>query len=169
MCSVWPYMIIGRGLLRWFSHRSMLFSSRNLVSSIVLSVLWLSSRADRPYMPQSVRDGVPAESIEFFRGWAGHIFCCFNLGLLETKTERKAVNETMITATHASACCQNTSQTKSKDDTIPDVMIPDTFTMENTIMIMLRDRKAPIPSFCRVLILTFHSSRTGSVTTDAVS
>ena len=86
------------------------------------------------------------------------IFC-----LLERKIERKAVNETMRTAAQASTCCQNNSHTRLKEST--EVRMPEAFIMATMIMTTLKHRNAPIPSFWRVFMRTFHSRLMGIVMT----
>lgn len=97
-------------------------------------------------------------------GWT---LCFLALGLLEMNIERKAVNETMRTATQASTCCQKISQTRSNEST--EVRMPETLTIATMIIKTLKHKNAPMPSFWRSLMRTFQRRAIGIVITRSVS
>jgi hypothetical protein len=71
-----------------------------------------------------------------------------------TKKERKAEDETMMTAILHSCCIQNANQTMS---TLPPLrLIPAILTMATMTITRERQRKRARPSFWRILIRTFH-------------
>ena len=73
--------------------------------------------------------------------------------------DQNAVMETIITATAASACCQNSSHTMSR--TVVSMRKPEMRTMAMIIIRTLRHKKMPRKIFCWRLILTFQSKMTG--------
>ncbi len=91
---------------------------------------------------------------------------CFGEGLstvFATKKERKAEEETMITATLHSCCIQKASQTIS---TLPPPRVmPDILTI--AMMTITKDKQSTSarPSFWRKLIRTFHRRAIGKDTT----
>ena len=84
----------------------------------------------------------------------------------EAKNDRNAVSDIMHTATHASNPNQKYCQ-MSIDE--PLTRRPENRMQATIIMQKLRHRKAPIPSFCGVLILTRHSIIVGMLSTKIVS
>ena len=100
------------------------------------------------------------------RSMPGLILCFLIFCLLEMKDERKAVKETRMTAAQASTCRQNNTHTGLKE--LTEVRMADAPMMAIMIMTTLKQRRAPIPSFWRVLMRTFHSKLIGIVITRSV-
>lgn len=80
----------------------------------------------------------------------------------EAKTDRNAVSDIMHTAIHASTSNQKYCQTSIDE---PLTRRPENRTQAMIIMQKLRHKKAPMPSFCVVFILTCHSIIVGMLTT----
>ena len=145
------------------------------------SVEYTESRRGAPLIkvrtPVKVAEGIvgrrrPAvfvQLIAFFRGACSEIGATF-LGDFfefdETKKERNAANETSITATQASICCQKTSHVSSTK--VPSCS-PETRTRATTHMTKLKHRENPSNNFCRKRILTFHKRRTGIAMTSELN
>ena len=80
----------------------------------------------------------------------------------EAKIDRNAVSDIVHTATHASTSNQKYCQTSIDE---PLTRRPENRTQAIMIMHKLRHKKAPMPSFCVVFILTCHSIIMGMLTT----
>ena len=85
------------------------------------------------------------------------------LAVLETKKERKADEETMMTAMLHSCCIQNANQTISTSP--PASLMPEILTMATMTITRERQRTRARPSFCCKLIRTFHRRLIGKDTT----
>ena len=83
-------------------------------------------------------------------------------GFAATKTDRKAVNDNIITATQASNCCQMKIHVLSN---LPWKCIPAARMMAIRIILMLRHKNAPTPIFWLGFIRTRQSKVTGIITT----
>ena len=90
-------------------------------------------------------------------GWFKAVF-------FDTKRVLKAVNETINTAMHASNCCQKLAHISKSLACTRDMRM-----IAMTIMKTLRQRKEPMPSFWRLLILTFHKRYGGMARTRGVN
>ena len=98
--------------------------------------------------------------------YSGLALAALALDEFEAKTDRNAVSEIMHTATHASTSNQKYCQTLRDE---PLTRRPENRIQATIIMQKLRHRKAPIPSFCVVFILTRQSIIVGMLTTKMVS
>ena len=135
-------------------------SGRRSLAAVVSETSVVSSLTSRSFFRHSaLRRAAEAGVRGLDCGGRGGLFCC-RLAWA-TKKERKATSETMVTATHASAASQKSSQDTSMASLEAGARMP---AMQVTLMMMMtmdRQSEAPRANFCRSLIWIWAMRRMG--------